>query len=1128
MTQKKIFVGGCELRSSSADVKGDYVDLDGEQFYRIRNHDQMAPFFMSIVSDSNHWMFISSNGALTCGRRNPESALFPYITEDKIHDAHDLTGPKTIILAEGMGGDHLWEPFSSRYSGVYATERNLYKNIPGNKLVFEEINRMLNLSFRYTWMSSDRFGFVRKAELLNLGSEPARCRFIDGLQNLLPSNVDRDMQTIYSTLVDAYKKSELQPESGIGIYALSSIPVDRAEPSESLTANTVWSMGLDEPVYLLSAQQLDRFRRGESLEQETNVCGLRGAYFAQSEATLPANGSKAWFFVTEVDQDACAIAGLESKRPSEAELLADVELGTDNLREIVAQADGIQTGGDPLQTARHFSNTLFNVMRGGIFDNGYSVTKADLLDFISSANGPVAERLKLDALPDTFQYSEGLAFFQQLDSPELERLYLEYMPLTFSRRHGDPSRPWNQFSIETRNTEGSKKLSYEGNWRDIFQNWEALGISYPGFFESMICKFVNASTADGYNPYRITRDGIDWEVHDPNDPWSYIGYWGDHQIIYLLKLLEQSEAFNPDKLQALLSREIFVYANVPYLIKPYDELLVDPHDSIDFDEDAHNAIMVLSETIGSDGKLVYLKGDGILRVNLTEKLLVPLLAKLANFIPGAGIWMNTQRPEWNDANNALVGSGVSMVTLCYMRRYLDFCIKLFSGCGQENFAVSTEVEQQFREMFDALHVHLGQLESDFSTKQRRELLDALGGAADHYRETIYKKGFSGDKTGLPVADLVAFMDLAREYLDQTITANRRDDGLYHAYNLMKVENDGGISIRTLYEMLEGQVAVLSSGKLDAAESLDVLNALRSSSLYRTDQHSYILYPNRTLPRFMEKNCIPADEQADPGIVSRDCNGTLHFNPEFRNAAMLDEKLKAAGVSEQDREKWLETYEEVFDHQSFTGRSGSFFKYEGLGSIYWHMVSKLLLAVQQICIKAKGSELQEPLLERYYDIRRGIGAHKSVLEQGAFPTDPYSHTPAMMGAQQPGLTGQVKEDFISRLIEVGVRIENGCLGFDPFLSDESDVTFTICTVPVEIQKSDVDSILVVRSNGEMLAIAGHGLDAELSAEIFNRTGTIAALQVQVQVSQPAFLPAQHNFFDAGSAEWSHSKSVLLSK
>ncbi|MCC5021732.1 MAG: hypothetical protein J6386_02535 [Candidatus Synoicihabitans palmerolidicus] len=32
--------------------------------------------------------------------------------------------------------------------------------------------------------------------------------------------------------------------------------------------------------------------------------------------------------------------------------------------------------------------------------------------------------------------------------------------------------------------------------------------------------------------------------------------------------------------------------------------------------------------------------------------------------------MNTQRPEWNDANNALVGYGVSVVTLAYLRRLL--------------------------------------------------------------------------------------------------------------------------------------------------------------------------------------------------------------------------------------------------------------------------------------------------------------------------------------------------------------------------------------------------------------------------------------------------------------------------
>ena len=158
------------------------------------------------------------------------------------------------------------------------------------------------------------------------------------------------------------------------------------------------------------------------------------------------------------------------------------------------------------------------------------------------------------------------------------------MPLKFSRRHGDPSRPWNKFSINTNSEiDGSKILDYEGNWRDIFQNWEALAHSYPEFIESMIHKFLNATTFDGYNPYRVTKDGFDWEVIEPNDPWSYIGYWGDHQIIYLLKFLEFAENHYPNKLAGYFDQEIFVYANVPYKIKSYVDTLNDPKDTIDFD-----------------------------------------------------------------------------------------------------------------------------------------------------------------------------------------------------------------------------------------------------------------------------------------------------------------------------------------------------------------------------------------------------------------------------------------------------------------------------------------------------------------------------------------------------------------
>ena len=45
---------------------------------------------------------------------------------------------------------------------------------------------------------------------------------------------DYGFQNEYSNLLDAYKKNERIEGSTLGLFMLSSIPVDRAEPSEAL------------------------------------------------------------------------------------------------------------------------------------------------------------------------------------------------------------------------------------------------------------------------------------------------------------------------------------------------------------------------------------------------------------------------------------------------------------------------------------------------------------------------------------------------------------------------------------------------------------------------------------------------------------------------------------------------------------------------------------------------------------------------------------------------------------------------------------------------------------------------------------------------------------------------------
>ncbi len=1135
--------------SEAKDVGGKEVIINNENYYKIENVDAMRPFFMSIVSPYNHWLFISSNGSLSAGRKDSNNALFPYYTDDKITELQEITGNKTIFKIFNKNEISIWEPFSLRNYGLYDIERNLYKNLKGNKVIFEEINKSIGLTYKYQWSTCDEFGFVKKSSINNHSGDIIKIELVDGIQNILPWGVDEALQNSTSNLVDAYKRNELEESSKIGIYALSAIIVDKAEPSEALKANISWSNGFDDCKILISSLQLDNFRKNIELFQENDVKAEKGAYFINSQISLNENETKEWYIVSDVNKSSSEVLELKKIISEEKNIIAKInqciEKASDDLLKLVGASDGLQTSQRRLRNIRHFSNTLFNIMRGGIFDNHYDIEKLDFSDYIKRSNKKVFSKKKdlINNLPEIFDIKKLRFLCENDDDKNFIRLCYEYLPLKFSRRHGDPSRPWNKFSINTRNEiDDSKILDYQGNWRDIFQNWEALAYSYPEFIEGMICKFLNSTTFDGYNPYRVTKYGFDWETIEADNPWSYIGYWGDHQIIYLLKFLEFIENYYPGKIKKYLDHDFFVYANVPYKIKSHDEILKDPKNTIDFDFENEEKILRRRERFGIDGALLRDENYFIIKVNFIEKILATSLAKISNFIPEAGIWMNTQRPEWNDANNALVGNGVSMVTLYYLRRFLGYFKDIIEKYSLSEYDLSSELKDYFDQIYSSLINNENLLVGNINDHDRKLIMDQLGVAASSYRNTIYKNGFSGDKSLISKKEILEFINITIKFLNHSIKSNKRSDGLYHAYNLITI-HDSAVEISYLPEMLEGQVAILSSGALSTNENLEVLNNLRNSKLFRPDQYSYLLYPNKNLPGFLEKNNIPDKdvlgskfltslvEEGNKQIIVKDCHGGYHFNGLFNNINSLVDEIKKlpekyTDLVKKERDYVYDLFEKVFDHKSFTGRSGTFYGYEGLGSIYWHMVSKLQLAVYEVTSKAIKSKDDKKtigkLFDHYFEINEGIGVNKSPDLYGAFPTDPYSHTPFGRGAQQPGMTGQVKEDIISRFGELGLRVFDGKISFDPSIlrKDEFNLTesifkyvdynskiklmnlnkntlaFSICQVPVIYHLSKSEEIEITFVNGDSKRISGNEIDEINSKKIFERNNEIEKIDVFV--------------------------------
>jgi hypothetical protein len=115
-----------------------------------------------------------------------------------------------------------------------------------------------------------------------------------------------------------------------------------------------------------------------------------------------------------------------------------------------------------------------------------------------------------------------------------------------------------------------------------------------------------------------------------------------------------------------------------------------------------------------------------------------------------------------------------------------------------------------------------------------------------------------------------------------------------------------------------------------------------------------------------------------------------------------------------------------------------------------------------------------------------------------------------------MTGQVKEDILTRIAELGVTVENGVLRFNPALLCREEfltrpgvfryvdagglyrevplpvdsLAFTVCQVPVIYQRAEQTSVILYGENETVLYQKdGLSLNEKYSTDLFNRKGRI---------------------------------------
>ena len=191
---------------TEASATGRLVEIDGVDHYRIDGSEHMEPFLMSVVSDSDLWMFVSSTGNLTAGRIDADHAILPYETDDRIHRQAGVSGPVTLIARADGSSPAVWAPFGRDLA--QGCTRSISKSVLGNRIVFEEHNPTWGLVFRSSWSPSPALGWVRRTELVDLSGTARTFDVIDGLVDVMPAGVDARTEQLTSNLVDAYKRSE--------------------------------------------------------------------------------------------------------------------------------------------------------------------------------------------------------------------------------------------------------------------------------------------------------------------------------------------------------------------------------------------------------------------------------------------------------------------------------------------------------------------------------------------------------------------------------------------------------------------------------------------------------------------------------------------------------------------------------------------------------------------------------------------------------------------------------------------------------------------------------------------------------------------------------------------------------
>lgn len=812
--------------------------FDKQGRYVIEDYQSKPPFSSFLPGIAGPmgvpvWCYYNNRGQAVCsfGARDKDHAIMEFSAAHTAYQSVSRTGFRTFCKIDGVYQE-LFTDHSSMHIAMSEVEITCQQN-------------GLEASAVYFGVPGERVAaLARILTVRNTEKTAVSLELLDGMPAMVCYGVNHFMLKNMANLSKAWMQAE-DVDKGQACFRVRASMEDRAQVTEVKGCN--FCLGLDENGTLLRALVQPELVYG----QDSSLAKPEGFL------SMPLEALCAQPQITQNLFPCCFLPRSLVLQPGESVSVFSLYGQAEDKSRVAALVERV-TGGDWFVSKRQEAAELMDTLCAPISCRSANTS------FDAYCRQTYLDNLLRGGAP-TFFESEG----------KKTPFYM------YSRKHGDPEREYNYFSLG-----GEYYAQGNGNFRDVSQNRRCSVLFAPQTGAEDIHTFFDLIQSDGYNPLVITAstytlpkvalDEImkklpenchaqaktlltssftpgmlamaleDWGLgadtqkltaaiicacdSEPNADFAE-GYWCDHWT-YNLDLIESYLSIYPEQAEKLLFEDCRYRwyesrALVNPRIKRYHMTAngLRQYHALDEQTKAHTT------------RKWTFAGQQEARSTLIEKMLLLCAVKTATLdAAGMGVEMEGGKPGWYDALNGLPGLlGSSMAESCELLRLLSFVRK---NLGRREGSVSL-----YQEIARLLEDVNGVLLSENDLYTRWDKMNRI--KEDYRRQTAL--GFSGERESLDCQTLVQMLEGMEQAVASGIDkATELGGGIcptYFTFEATKIADtpDGPMPLtlepHVLPLFLEGPVRWL---KLDfpQEDKAALAQRVRGSGLYDRELHMY--------------------------------------------------------------------------------------------------------------------------------------------------------------------------------------------------------------------------------------------------------------------------------------------------